>query len=88
MQEKAEYLLVKRGLYYKPNNCGYTGVKELAGRYFKTDARPDAGVTAIHESRAPEYTAECFEDIKAAHIKSKLDRLRDQVRELGGQPCA
>ncbi len=34
-----QWLLVKRGLYYGPNNSGYTGIKDLAGRYDYEDAK-------------------------------------------------
>lgn len=42
----ATYLLIKRGLYWMPNRCGYTGLKREAGRYSVTEAV----VTAISEA--------------------------------------
>lgn len=33
-----KYLLLKRGLYWRPNSCGYTGVKCAAGRYSLDEA--------------------------------------------------
>ena len=77
-----KYLLVSRDLYWMPNGQGYTGVKERAGRYSKSEARPDCGVTAIHEDEAPEYSAACYEDVKAAHLQSKVDFLTARVAEL------
>lgn len=47
-----DYLLVKRGLYYRPNNAGYTTLKADAGRYSKADERPECGVTAVLASEA------------------------------------
>jgi hypothetical protein len=90
------YLLLKRGLYYRPDNCGYTGIKEYAGRYEESDASPEDGITAIHEDEAPEYTAACFEDLKLKHVSDKLAAAnaliesqsaeiarKDELREIG-----
>ena len=66
------YLLVKRGLYYRPDNCGYIGIKEYAGRYLQTDARPISGVTAIHEDDAPEFSAACFDDLAREYLQKKI----------------
>lgn len=80
----ARYLLVKRGLYYRPNNNGYTGIKEHAGRYRDVDALGLDSVTAIHEDEAPEYSAACFEDLKCAHMQARIAALieeRDRLRE-------
>lgn len=66
------FLLMKRGLYYRPDNAGYTGIKSQAGRYPESRAMPEAGITAIHEDEAPEYSECCAWDI----------RLKDQVSEL------
>lgn len=67
-----EYLLIKRGLYYRPDNIGYTGIKDQAGRYNESDAYPDAGVTAIHQDSAPDYSAACWPDIALEHVKAQL----------------
>jgi hypothetical protein len=73
------YLIVKRDLYYRPEAQGYTGIKDHAGRWPLAEAKrhesPDAGVTIIAESEAPEYTGSCFDDLKAAHLKGKFDAL-------------
>ncbi len=77
------FLLVKRGLYYRPNNQGYTGIKENAGRYHESDASPDSGVHAIHESDAPIYAPGTFHDIAAHHFASKVEELAgQQAQEL------
>ena len=68
-------LLVKRGLYYRPDNCGYTGVKENAGRYDASEARPDSGVFAVHEDEAPIYSPGCFHDLAAEHFAKKVHEL-------------
>jgi hypothetical protein len=70
------YLLLKRGLYYGPNWCGYTGIKDHAGRYSEYEAKshigPVSGVTMVRESEAPDFTPECFDDLARAHLAKKL----------------
>ena len=76
------YLLVKRGLYYRPGNQGYTGIKEYAGRYPASDASPDDGVTAIHEDEAPEYSQACYHDLMAEHAVRKAAALEAEIASL------
>ncbi len=66
------YLLVKRGLYYRPGNQGYTGIRDKAGRYYESDAMPDSGVEAIHQDEAPIFSPACFEDVKVSYLMSNL----------------
>lgn len=76
------YLLVKRGLYWRPDGQGYTGIKDYAGRYFESDADPEGGVTAIHEDDAPEYTDACYSDLMAKHASQKVSTLSAEVEAL------
>jgi hypothetical protein len=76
------YLLVKRGLYYRPNGNGYTGIKEYAGRYLASDAMPNSGVIAIHEDEAPAYSEACYSDLMAKHASEKVRTLEAQIAEL------
>jgi hypothetical protein len=69
------YLLVKRGLYYGPNNQGYTGMKKQAGRYREVDALGLENTTAIHEDDAGEYAPACWMETKLA---DKQDRIEAQ----------
>ena len=64
--EQPRYLLVKRGLYYRPNSQGYTGVKARAGRYQAEDAWDCGTVTAVHEDDAPEFAPACWMETKLA----------------------
>jgi hypothetical protein len=75
-----EYLLVKRGLYYGPDNQGYTGVKAKAGRYMEGDARPRDGVTAIHEDEAPMFAPACWQEVKVEFLLSRIAVLEDALR--------
>lgn len=78
------FLLCKRGLYYRPDNCGYTGIKAYAGRYLESEAMPDAGVTAIHEDDAPMFSKACFDDLRVKFLLEQIAALeaeRDALRE-------
>ncbi len=75
-----KYLLIKRGLYYRPNNMGYTGIKDQAGRYEASEAYE--GVTAIHEDEAPEYAPACWNDVKIGDMQAKLDAITAQRDRL------
>lgn len=76
------FLLIKRGLYYRPSNQGYTGIKENAGRYREVDALGLDGVAAIHEDDAPEYSSACFADLAQAHMAKKLQASADRIEKL------
>lgn len=78
----SEYLLVKRGLYYRPNNAGYTGIRNEAGRYDESDAYPDGGVTAVHESEAPYFAPACWNDVKVSHLMKLLGEVKAQRDRL------
>jgi hypothetical protein len=77
-----KYLLVKRGLYYRPDNQGYTGVKVCAGRYLESDASPEVGVTAIHQDEAPMFSPACWNDIKVQHLLDRITELEDALRRI------
>ena len=77
-----EYLLVKQGLYYRPNSKGYTGVKDCAGRYLESEAILDAGVVAIHESVAPDFSEKCWPEIARDHLQSRIDAKDAAIAEL------
>lgn len=79
---EARYLLMKRGLYYRPNNCGYTGFKERAGRYLESEASPGCGVTAIHEDEAAEIAPNCFDDLAREYLSGKIADRATTIAEL------
>jgi len=77
------HLIEKRGLYYRPDSAGYTGLKEDAGRYTleevaihfpNTDSPNQDGMTFYHEDDAPEYSASCAWDVKLVHKACKEER--------------
>lgn len=71
---KMIFLIEKRGLYYRPDAAGYTGLKRDAGRYSFADAAvhcgpngPDGsqdGLVVWEEDEAPEYSSRCPWDVK------------------------
>jgi len=91
-KNEGPYLIMKRGLYYKPNSCGYTGVKDRAGRYSLTETAvhfpnvSDSGLSYIHEDEAPDYSEACWDDVKQEHIIEKKDAeilaLKNEILEL------
>ncbi|EPR09804.1 hypothetical protein M527_06660 [Sphingobium indicum IP26] len=91
VEQGDRFLLVKRGLYYRPGNQGYTGIKDRAGRYPESDARPEDGITAIHEDEAPEYSQACFADLKEKHMLGKIAALEEEIKrlrlDLAAQEC-
>jgi hypothetical protein len=73
------FLLMKRGLYYRPDNCGYTGIKERAGRYHESDASPRNGVVAVHEDDAEDFSPACFDDLAREHLQATITRLEADI---------
>lgn len=92
MEETSEpWVKIKRGLYYGPNDCGYTGIRDLAGRYTKAEAIAETkceGVTAMPFAIAPEFAPACFDDIARHHLTKQRNALRAQLRLLGYEPEA
>ena len=68
------FLIEKRGLYYRPNARGYTGLKREAGRYSFEDAvervgpngpdGPQDGLGMWREDEAPEFSSACAWDVR------------------------
>jgi len=86
------FLLMKRGLYYRPNAMGYTGIKDHAGRYTEDEARSHAewpsGVTAIRAVDAPDFSEACFDDLARAHLTKKLDEAKQTIAALASPPVS
>jgi len=87
-----KFLILKRDLYECPKHCGYTGIKDHAGRYTLDEVAvsfpPDKytplneDLYFIAEEDAPEYTCKCFWDVREAHLKDKVKALTARIVEL------
>jgi hypothetical protein len=75
------YLLVKRGLYYRPENAGYTAIKAEAGRYLQSDAI-DGVNYAVHEDEAAQFSPSAWEATKIAHLSNRIEAQAAEIEEL------
>jgi len=79
-----KFLLIKRGLYWRPNSCGYTGLKSEAGRYTAEEAKARADhdlteTTSIREDEAPEFAPNCYEETKVKYLTHRVKELEEAV---------
>ncbi|KAA0117832.1 hypothetical protein CIW48_26870 [Methylobacterium sp. P1-11] len=84
--EPAIYVLIKRGLYWRPEAQGYTGVLAEAGRYAEAQAKPyreepRLGTKVMLASEAPEFAPACWEETKIAVLKNEIAQLRSRLQE-------
>lgn len=80
------FLIEKRGLYYRPNSSGYTGLKREAGRYPFDEAAihagpngPDGstdGMGIWREAEAPQFSTLCPYDVRQIE-NIRLETLRE-----------
>ena len=74
-KEPSVYLIRKRGAWYGPNGCGYTGSAIQAGRYTLAEAEmythpngkdgPRDGMTYTHEDELLDEDWKAFADLRA-----------------------
>lgn len=64
------WLIVKRGLFFRPDCQGYTGIRDKAGRYSYDFAKDyDRGECSImREADAPEFMPAAFSDLVIKHL--------------------
>lgn len=82
------WLLVKRGLFERPDRAGYTGLRDQAGRFTLEEARsitrdPEDGITMLHETEAPMFSAVADMHVVARYLAGQVTRLtneRDRFR--------
>lgn len=72
-----DWLLLKRDLFYRPNNCGYTGIRDEAGRYSYDRAmeHESAGGKVMLVSEAPEFLPAAYDDIVITRLTKQRDEL-------------
>lgn len=84
---EAPYVLMKRGLYWRPNGQGYTGVLAEAGRYSETDARAhhdhDADSTTMHlASECFDFAPACWPETQIAVREATIAAQRAEIERL------
>lgn len=72
------YVLIKRGLYWRPNGEGYTGILLNAGLYSDEESvrRIGDGVTRMRFTDAPEISKNTFNDYAASYWREEALRVR------------
>jgi hypothetical protein len=82
-----KWLLMKHGLYWRPNSQGYTGLKSEAGRY--TDEQvaiyrrnDEYTVSIIEAETADEISPSCYPDIAQKHLQGLLSFAQVEIERL------
>ena len=82
------YLIEKRGLYYKPEGKGYTGIRDEAGLYSleevaahfpNMDSPNQDGMTFVAEKDAPEFSKSCAWDVKLEHRRKVAEARAERI---------
>lgn len=86
-----QFLIEKRGLYYRPDARGYTGLKREAGRYSFEEAAervgpngpegPQDGMGMWREDDAPEFSSSCAWDVRLIE-KARQETRSESARAL------
>lgn len=85
----ANYLMIKRGLYYGPDNQDYTAFRDKAGRYPLAEARErhdrsGGDVTYVHEDEAAEFSPAATPEIIVEYLLKQRAAMRSQFVEFVG----
>lgn len=81
------WVLIKRGLYWRPNAQGYTGILAQAGIYTDEDSAAylDEGVTRMRFSEAAEVAKATFIDIERDYWRDLCLRQRETGRAMASE---
>ncbi|MCR9276227.1 MULTISPECIES: hypothetical protein [unclassified Mameliella] len=91
MSDDPKFLILKRGLYYRPEAKGYTALKEHAGRYSLDEVAvrmpngPDGsndGISFIAEDDAPDCAPSADVSIVADYWQRKATEYASQVEDM------
>ena len=89
--QKADYYLISHGLYFRPEACGYTGIRDEAGLFDKSyaeDYSKNGDPVMVHkddEKMAPEFMPAAYNDLVINHLKKQRD---DALRTARAQQDA
>ena len=76
---KNPYLIIKRGMYYADNRCGYADGAELAGLYTEEEAKELCDYT--HSECKAVKAVDVISKEQAQHCIDKLTIVRDAERD-------
>lgn len=90
MSDDKKFVLLKYGLYWRPDGNGYTGLLREAGLYSLDDAAMvhceymlTPAIKAVTEymlhDDAPEFAPACYQDVIIGELKAKVERLGDAL---------
>jgi len=69
------YVLIKRGLYWRPDAAGYTGLLREAGLYTREDwesrGYPNSEVSVMLYDRADQFSPSCCRDVQMKELGRK-----------------
>jgi hypothetical protein len=82
-----KWLLLKRGLYWRPNSQGYTGLKSEAGRYTDEEVaiyrrQDEREVFILDAETADEIAPKCWPDVAQRHLAGLLSSAQAQIERL------
>lgn len=80
------WVLMKRGLYWRENAQGYTGLRRDAGRYSDDEVAGYAdhgdGTAKMLWKDAPEIAPSCYDDIALAYYRDRAESAESRVQSL------
>lgn len=83
------WLIIKHGLYYKPGSHGYTGVRDLAGRFSKREAEYHANandeIRIVPLLEADEFSKSCWDDVARDHLTKQRAAKDAEISSLRAQ---
>jgi hypothetical protein len=91
MSTEPLYVIMKRGLFYRPRNQGYTGIRKEAGLYTldevaelfpNIDCENQDGISYMDVDHAPEFAPGCWHDLKLKVLENERDTLREELDEI------
>ena len=93
MSDRKEFVLLKRGLYHRPDGNGYTGLLREAGLYSLNEASRAHCAYMINQTTkavteymkhcdAPEFAPDCCSEVKMREITATLTEQAAEIERL------
>lgn len=81
-----QWVIIKRGLYYRDACKGYTGIRDEAGRYSHDFAlryaEHDDDITIMPIDSAPEFMPAAHNDLVIKHLQKQRDEARTDLADV------